>query len=521
MRNSLLVRAFVLATLCGGALAQEDGGQEPLDVPLSAIDWLSDSLAAPAAPRNGPAPGEPGIAESAAIAPISVSPLGRTSPDAVGLLPAAVTGLPADLWGPANPADIARQIAKAETDLPAALRGLLYTLLLAELTPPRGDGPDPGDAIFLARIDKLLELGALEPAQALLARAGPENPEIFRRWFDTSLLLGTEDRLCEVLRATPSLSPVFAARVFCLARGGDWKAAVLTLGTGRSLGLISPEHDALLARFLDPDLFETSPPLPQPARPTPLEFRLFEAIGQPIPTAGLALAFAQADLRANIGWKARIVAGERLARSGAVGGNQLLGLYTERQAAASGGVWERVAAVQALEQAIKARDPAAIGQALPEFWRQMQAVETEVAMARIFAPALAGIALDPPAAAIALRLALLADGFETVTTAQPVPELALALAVARGRTAGLSGADEGQAALLAGLRAQGVPARLANLVESGRLGEALLRAIALFRSGASGNHADLTDALALLRALGLESQARRAALEYLLLERRG
>ena len=62
---------------------------------------------------------------------------------------------------------------------------------------------------------------------------------------------------------------------------------------------------------------------------------MFEAIGQAIPTTSLAVAFAQADLRANIGWKARIEAGERLARTGAVSDNQLVGLYTERRAAAS------------------------------------------------------------------------------------------------------------------------------------------------------------------------------------------
>ncbi len=41
----------------------------------------------------------------------------------------------------------------------------------------------------------------------------------------------------------------------------------------------------------------------------------------------------------------------------------------------------------------------------------------------------------------------------------------------------------------------------------------------LFGRGADGNLGDLTDALAMFRAVGLEDTARRAALQLMLLER--
>ncbi len=523
IRRAILTALTGLAVLAGPGRAQEAVQPAPRDGPMSAIDWLSNSVTSPARPRlpGGSGAGEPDVASGAGLAEVSVSPLGRPLPDAVGILPAIVTGLPADLWGPARPDDVARAVRGESIDMLPALLDQLYTLLLAELNPPEGPASS-GYGIFLARVDKLLELGALEQADALLARAGPENSEIFRRWFDTSLLLGTENQLCEVMRATPELSPTFTARVFCLARGGDWNAAVLTLGTGRALGFISAEDDALLARFLDPELFEGEPPLPVPANPTPLVFRMFEAIGQPIATTTLPLAFAQADLRANIGWKARIEAGERLARTGAVAQNQLLGLYTERRAAASGGVWERVAAIQALDGALKAGDRAALRETLPEAWRQMQLSALEVPFARIFGQALSQLGLEGEAGRIALILGLLSDHYEEVAAAAPAnAPLALERAIARGDVAGISGADARQRAVLAGFRTQGVPARLASLVENRRLGEAILRAMDLFTSGSVGNLDEISDALVLFRALGLEDTARRAALQLLLLERRG
>ncbi|AMY70029.1 hypothetical protein [Frigidibacter mobilis] len=164
--------------------------------------------------------------------------------------------------------------------------------------------------------------------------------------------------------AKPPGRPTFPARIFCLARGGDWNAAALTLSTGEALGHIDAETGTLLARFLDPELADGAEDLPLPARPSPLVLRLMEAVGQPMPTTTLPLAFAQSDLRSNSGWKTRIEAGERLARTGAIGPNLLLGLYTERGPAASGGVWDRVAAVQALEAALAASDMDAVARAL-------------------------------------------------------------------------------------------------------------------------------------------------------------
>jgi 2-methylisocitrate lyase-like PEP mutase family enzyme len=63
------------------------------------------------------------------------------------------------------------------------------------------------------------------------------------------------------------------------------------------------------------------------------------------------------------------------------------------------------------------------------------------------------------------------------------------------------------------------PARLQTLVDEGKLGEALLRALALFDAGADGDLRSVTDALALLRAVGLEDVARRAALQLMILDR--
>lgn len=498
------------------------------EAPLSAIDWLSQSVATPATlPRPVP-PNQTGArAPTAAGVPvpgaIKVTPLGRRPPAGLGLVTASRSGLPLDIWTKSQSGELARLIRQERSDALPAVRGLLYTLLLAEFAPPV-DG-DPQNALFLARIDKLLDLGALEPALALLEMLEKPDPESFRRWFDVSLLVGEEERACRVMAATPQIAPTFPARIFCLARGGDWNAAALSLRTGTTLGTIDPAMDALLARFLDPDLFEEDGDLPPPDRPSPLVLRLMEAIGQPLPTATLPVAFAQADLRSNSGWKARLEAGERLARTGAIPPNRLLGLYSEQKPAASGGVWDRVRAVQTLEEALSAADNAAVATVLPLVWDQMQAQELEVPFAQIFGARLAALDLPDAPGQMAFRIGLLSDSFEQVALRrQPSGEAeAFLIGLARGEADGLVPPDQMGVAIQQAF-AKTSPAleeNLARLLSEGRLGEALLWAIDRITMGASGDLREVTGGLTLLRHVGLEKIARQAALELLLLERRG
>jgi hypothetical protein len=504
----------VLAALAGLA-----GAPVAAQTPLSAIDWLSNSLATPA-PR-APAGGGSDISRNAMPQDISVSGISGTSADGVGLLPSRVTGLAPGLWGQSRSADLASRFRADRFDMLPAMQDLLYTLLLAELDPPAD--ADPKADLFLTRIDTLLALGALQQARSLLKLSGQNRPELFRRAFDVSLLLRLEGEACQTLRSTPALSPTFPARIFCLARGGDWAAAALSLGTGRALGFITDYEDALLGRFLDPVLFENDPRIAIPAKPSPLVFRLLEAIGEPLPTASLPRAYAWADLDANTGWKAQIQAAERLVRSGAIDPNQLLGLYDERRPAASGGVWDRVRTVQNLDKALNAENPPSVTAALPAAWQEMQRAELEVPFAKLFSFRLKDMQFDQPTSDLVFEIGLLSDDYEAIANAfDPVTDRQrLLVAIARGQPGDIAPDNPMEGAILDGFRADGVPVRLQSLTSQDRLGEAILRAISLFASGARGNLDVLRDALAFFRAVGLQDVARKAALQLLLLERRG
>lgn len=512
MSTKLSAAGALVLAVC--VLSQDARAEEP----LSAIDWLSKSVSTPVA---APAPAEPAVAGNALPGTVAVSVIGGPSLDGIGLLSAKVTGLPRNLWGLGLTTEIAALITAERVETLPSLQQLLITVLLAEADPPADAGAR--GTLLLSRIDKLLDMGALDQAEALLNAAASTEADLFRRSFDVALLTGSEDAACEKMQGAPNLAPTFPARIFCLARSGDWNAAALALRTGQALGYVTDADDDLLARFLDPDLFEGEPPPPAPARPTPLVWRMFAAIGEPLATNNLPVAFAHAELQDTSGWKAQIEAAERLAKAGAIAPNVLLGLYTDRRPAASGGVWDRVDAVQDFEAALEQADTAAIARTLPLVWAQMTAVELEVPFATLYAGALSKLTLDVESSKLAFRIGLLSDQYERVATARLAadPEEAFLIALARGQVTDVAATGSLGRAIAPAFSAPEPAPEALLLLEQGRLGEAVLMAIDRVGRGVQGDLRGVTEGLSLLRHVGLEDIARRTALELMLLERRG
>lgn len=510
---------FLIAVLLGG----EAQAQETTGGPLSAIDWLSESVATPTGAAVTTGIDEPPVvgAGEALPDPVTTTALDGPNPDAVGLIAPAVSKLPRDLWGAGRTLEISERLVAHTADELPALRQLFLTILLAELNAPSDSGAR--GELLLLRIDKLLALGALEQAAALIEAAGADTPEMFRRRFDVALLTGAEDRACEAMQGAPHLAPTVPARIFCLARSGDWDTAALTLHTSEALGQIDADQAALLARFLDPDLYEGEPVPPAPSPITPLDWRIYEAVGEPLPTEGLPIAFAYAEIGPRAGWKAQIEAAERLTRGGTIAPNVILGLYTERRPAASGGVWDRAAAFQAFEVALETGDPAEVAKALPQVWSRMQEAELEVPFAVLFGKTLRAFKLEGPAAGIAFRVGLLSPDAEAVAQGhQPADATEGFLAgLALGNLEGRVPPGSLGRAIWAAYRSPEMSAEAQALIDGNRRGEAILMAIDSIGRGVQGDLRGVTEGLSILRMAGQEGVARRTALELMILERRG
>lgn len=482
------------------------------DQPLSAIDWV-DQLA-----KTKPAaliPQEPKVTTGAQVPDVSVATLDGPAPKTIGLVPFSVTGLPKGIWETTDANILANTLSNMPTlHLPAA-QSLMFTLLLAETHPARGKSVN----FDIARIDALLGVGALDPALSLMRQIEPSNePAIAQRYIDASLLNETENTACEMIEAAPHLAPDYSYRIFCAARAGNWDTAALLLGTGRALGVVTMDQAAVLERFLDPDLFEDEPPLPRPQTPNALVFRMYEALGQPISTRPWPVIYANADLRDVQGWKTQIDAAERLAETGALPANLLLGKYSERKPAASGGVWDRVAAVQRFETALKTGSSDAIAKTMPNAWQQMQSARLSGPMATLFADAVLALELPASLHDIAYSMVQSTAQYEVASRKFPIAaaRYAFRASVAAGEANASLAKTTLEMAISKGFQSPNADQKIITTAESGALGLAILQSLFALEAGNQGDLGRLSTALATLRAIGLEDVARRAALQMLI-----
>ncbi|MEO0388323.1 MAG: hypothetical protein AAF281_12455 [Pseudomonadota bacterium] len=489
--------------------------------PRSVIPWLSESLLAPDAPDV--AVPEPSASPSGGE--IEMSPLGAPVRDGAGLLSPQATGFPPDLWQETSALRVRRLIAgHPGTGVPST-RELFHTVLIAEATPP----PGAGSRLLLQRIDRLMADGRLEEAEALIETAGIADPEIFRRAFDIGLLTDRSERVCTALAEGPALSPTLPARIFCLARAGDWAAAELTLSLGVEIGALTPPEEDMLARFLDPQLFEDVAPPPVPKPLTTLDFVLRDAIALPRPNGALPPAFLHIDLRQESPMRARILAAERLVRETAVPAQVLLAAYRAGVPAASGGIWDRAAAIQRLDAALETGSSGEMTAAVLE----ADTLFSSVGLRRLAAVATAPLirrldhdTLPTEARKRSAELLLLArdwvgavrclqgtnDTMDRFLSALAQPgtafdETGALPPLKRAAARGLTRPD------VPSLRGEEIAARLSG----GAYGAALLETLALLAPGTDIDPGDFETGLWLLRKAGLTDWARRIAVETLLL----
>lgn len=520
--DSIRSVAISLALL---AVPTDLAAQEGQGAPLSAIEWLSRALEMPL-PQT-PLPDDLPVFVSPQPEPpgrqgdIVTAPLEGAGMDTAGLFPSDRIGLPRDLWAGSLRSEVIEAISSLPLDtVPTAAR-LTLRLLQAEFAPPIDDLPDKPDALLLARVDRLFEMGALEQAGQVIAAVPVPSAAMNERAFDIALLLGDEDRACARMQGWFASRQGLAAQIYCLARGGDWQSAHSSLVAAQALNVLDHSDASLLVRFLEEEEAEAN--LPPPQVTTPLGWRIIEALGDPVTTSGLPIAFAHADLRGTSGWRAQIEAAERLTRAGVLQPNLLYGLYTERRAAASGGLWERVRVIQQLERALTQADAEAASEALVLAWPLFSAAELETAFAQMQAEALSDLPLTGAARDILFRLlALLEENPERLAEFAPSGAISsFVMALASGGEVSEMSSPPMANAIHAGFSADDLPILVQEQLRDGAFGLVLKEALVMLSQASGGDLNAASSGLRRLRALGLERVARQVAVELLLLERRG
>ncbi|MGB1791394.1 MAG: hypothetical protein ACPHFX_03910 [Paracoccaceae bacterium] len=218
------------------------------ETPLSAIDWLAEH-SIKGSPKLS---STPDLRENPALSAtvstdIEVTVLRDIQRDAVGLLPPEVTGLPVTLWRNSTTQDLLSLLEASKVSQNPSIQSLTMRVMLAE-----GDAPYDSNGKFnflRAKLEKLIQYGAIDPALAMLERAAPLPAPLVPILFDLSMYSEALEPACEQVLQLGAAFENDSARIYCLARRGEWQSANIMLTTAEALQSLTPRETALLHFF--------------------------------------------------------------------------------------------------------------------------------------------------------------------------------------------------------------------------------------------------------------------------------
>ena len=495
------IRYFLFFFLIASSLAAQS--------PLSAIDWLSKENS-----KFQKSILELKNESADNTNDIQVSTLNSNQYQSIGLLPIYVTGIPTTIWRNSSFDDLEYLFRTMPTFRYAPIQELMYSLLLAEARPPLNE---PARYAFLeARLKKLLNYGAVDPAVALIERASPVPERMIPLLFDISLLSSNNFPACDPIFQNTKNKDLQAELIYCYARKGDWLTAHLILKTEEVLGDLTSQEVSLLDRFLEVDFdVDLNALLPPPDLITPLEYRLYEAIGEAIPAEYLPVQYSQSDLAGENGWRAQVIAAERLSSTGAIPENQILGIYTNHSPGVSGGMWERVKVVNDLDTALDTGEN--FEEFFQEAWKVFKQTNQLTLFAKLFGLRVFDKNLTPKSEEIAAELLLLTNNFKITQSYWAPRDLRFGLIT--GDFSQVKVSNETEKVILEVFTEPSMPFLVEQKLNQGKLGEVILNALLQFEMGIEGNLKDFSESLSTLYLIGLDTITRRAALTHLVLEK--
>ena len=321
------------------------------DEPMSAIDWLAKKINDP--PVFYTYPSE--IDENSNIE-IEKMVLPNISKNSIGIYPSIKIGINSDIWKNNNEIEISTILKKIRISDLYYLNRLLKRILLIESDPPiiAVDEKFSGTIFLRQRILKLIQMGALDDAEALILDAEPIfDPNLTDLWSEISFLTYRFERFCKAILNGyhNSLDP--AHKIICLARSGDWNAAALSLATYSSINEIDSDHEKLLINYLDheAELEIINKDKCKEDKSVIIYLCNFSNINMQFPNYGVKFLYNNLGRGKSI--RSRIVASEELVKSGALNPNILFSTYKIKQPSTSGGVWARAKLVQELDRIIQ------------------------------------------------------------------------------------------------------------------------------------------------------------------------
>lgn len=255
--------------------------------------------------------------------------LDDTNVNGLGLVAIEKTNFPDNLWSNSSERVLTKKINEVPDLSLATTNKIFKRLLLVESPPPLNaiGIENMGYSFLLSRIDKLINLGAIEEAEEILNYIKKPSIELMKRKIHVALINGRLNKTCDLADKYPNFEGMLQFRIICLVRKNDWQAAALVFTAGSSLQRFSEIEKELLLNFLDPEFNYDYSYKFGIEDLSPVVFYLLHGKKAIKASNRLPYKYAYAFSRPGIAQSVRIRSMEQLASKYVINSNTLFGFY--------------------------------------------------------------------------------------------------------------------------------------------------------------------------------------------------
>ncbi len=266
---------------------------------------------------------------SSVITKVEESWLGNVNLNSIGIISAKNTTFPDNLWNRSDESVLAKKISEIPDLKLASANKVFKRLLILDTDPPINTigNKNMGSLFLISRIDRLIEMGAIDEAETILDYIKTPNYDLLKRKIDIASITGRLRGTCKKVRRHFNSPDILKFKIICLAREGDWNAAAILFSVASTLKIFSSTEKKLLLNFLDPEINVKIGKEEIKKTLSPVNFYLSLSRGSLFNTKDLSPKYAYTLSSAGNNLMERIQSSEKLVKNFSMNSHHLFSLY--------------------------------------------------------------------------------------------------------------------------------------------------------------------------------------------------
>lgn len=389
--------------------------------------------------------------------------------------------LPYYYWSWSKIEDLTSKIDSIYFEPKAQLRELIVSVLTSEM-PANIEIPKEAN-LYIARLNKLIELGQYKEAQIFINNNDPNLTLSYQQQFELNLLKGNDTLACSQFKIEGTNNNTLKQKVYCLNHEGKQSEAKIVFETAKILNKIE-EYDAFIIELLlNSKKFAQSYKIDNKNNLSILDYIILQKSDVKIEGRSIPTSFFFYNFSETYNIEEKLIISERLAKFGIISNLQLFRIYKESDTINDTALIKRKKCINELELAISEQSSDDIRQNLAKCLTLFQKIGLSSNFSKYYRTIVLAEVNTGWESPTSVKMRLLAKDYSSLKIALTEnSNFNSAQSIARNNFTKLNSLTEFEKSIIEAFEESKYKAQNASLIDQGKIGEVILSSIILLES---------------------------------------